>query len=184
MKKLALMLALSLCFGITNVANAACPCSHPEPKTTCKTCKPCEKPCKVKCEVCKGCPDLSKCWYDQNQEIYNRLKLTCDQRAKADCLYNKYKPRFDNIKDNIKCEKNKLCCLINSCACKDDIHASMDRIKCLKKDIKAEMKDHCKEFECILDDCQRKQYKQIKKEYKKQVKLYSKANCWCVWSHE
>lgn len=190
MKKSALVLGLFTMVLSAGISFAACPCSMPSNDCSpcaAAPCTSCEKPkddcgcnpCKPKCDVCKGCPDLSECWTTQREKIYQRLKLNCNQLEKARCLDNNYKNKFDNIKDEMKCQKDKLCDLINACACKDDKQMVKDRIKELKKDMKSNIKCYDKDFKCILDKCQMKQYRQIKREYKKQMREYRKAGCWC-----
>ena len=143
----------------------------------------CEKkgcdPCKKGCDVKKVCPDLSKCWEERRQEIYKLLCLNEDQLCKAQRLDCKYKKIFDDLFKELKCKEDKLCSLIDNCACKDEKKDLKEDIKDLKKEIEWQKEEHDSEFMCFLNKCQKKQYKEIIKTCKKSEKERQKANCNC-----
>lgn len=206
MKKLSVTLALLASFvAIPTLANdsfttiskgsqqtAMCPCqkpcgnpcesTNPCQKHNCDCQNECKEPCSPcdnsKCKIDKGCPDVNNCWERQRDEIYCRLKLTNSQLCQVKQVDEKYAQTFNCLINNINDKKQKLCSLGN-CGCSSEKKCLEDEIKSLNNEFKEKFAQYHKEIECILTDCQKKQYRQIKREYNKQIKKNKKTNCSC-----
>ncbi len=197
MKKLVSLLCTMLFMGAL-ASYAACPCNPPapcceKPKPCCETPAPCcETPCP--CPQPKCCDDKSKCdcvpnetvikeescCYPMSQtELFKKVGMDQCQMDKACCLFEKFKCDTAPIKDRLNCEKAKLCEMIKCGASKCEINAQKDKIKCLKKDIKAKWECYEDGLKCLLNKCQLKEYKKIKKEQNKKYKKLFKSNCCC-----
>lgn len=189
MKKLLFLFCTIICFGAI-VAHAEslsmqecdscvmapepCGCAVPV-AATCDTGS--EVTCKMPiCNLCDcgcGCP----CHKLSKDEIYQKLGLTQCQIDQANALYEKYKCDTQTIRDTLKCEKDKLCEMRQSCASK----CAMDSQKAKIKDLKKRLKGYCKNFEkdflCMLTMDQQDCYKKLKKEQKSKCKCKKNECC-------
>lgn len=188
MKKLVLLMALFLGVGS---AFATCPIKQQPCKTPCAQEKPCQKPCDKPCDkpslvkTVEDCMDSSPCkacceeyFHKKYMEMCRKLCLTKAQQCKADELYNCMKTELKPIKDRARCEQEKLCTMIENDACGADIRTQKKCLKETKKEFKETMKNFDKEFRCILDKCQLKEYKKMRRAEKRKMKKFA-DNCPC-----
>lgn len=186
MKKLAITLSaamlcsvMSVCAAPSSVIPVGCPLKA-EP---CKTEKPCD-PC-VKPEPCDNAPVFNACeeiqqwklkYCEKRVCIYNKLKLTQEERVKAKCIDDKY---FDEI------AALKMCCKKESAKLKEmkckkcswkEKHEQKQKVKDLKNDIKDKKKEHNECFMKILNKCQKDEYKKLMDE---KCKKHGEPKCDC-----
>lgn len=168
MKKLAILLC-TITFMGNLAANATCPCKTDTTvdTTNSETAKPCsdvpeEKPC--------------RCRLTQT-ELYKKLCLDQCQIDKASCLFNKYKSEAKEIKEALKCEKNKLCQMIQSCAASCEIKEQKAKIKDLKHALKEKWNCYDEQLKEIFTTQQLKEFKAIKKQEKARCKKFRKNDC-------
>lgn len=180
MKKLAITLAAALIGSMMSVSAqttdrmvpVGCPVKQP-----CPVVEPCEKPCAPVCE----CPEEDLCamkqkFLDERSALYRKLCLSANQITQAKCIDEKYFAEIHPLKEYCKKEKSKLKDMECKKACEADIKAQKSKVKDLKNQIKEKKKAYKEAFMCILNECQKKEYKKMKKEKCKEPK---KAECDC-----
>ena len=129
-----------------------------------------EVTCKMPiCNLC-GCECDCPCFKYTKEDIYKKLCLSQCQIEKANALYEKYKCDTQCIRDSLKSEEDKLCCLKQNCAQKCEIQDQKKKIENLQKTLKCFCKDLEKNFICILSTDQQSCYKKLKQEQKKNCK--------------
>lgn len=183
MKKLLFLLSTILCFTAVNahtqnLAMQECDTCimAPEPSG----CTPVTSLCGINNEITGKIPvcNLSECECPchklTKEELYQKLCLTKCQIDQANALYEKYKCDTQGITDTLKCEKDKLCQLEQSCSSKFIIDAHKKKVKNLKKKLKCFCEKFEKDFLCILTMDQQNHYKEMKKQQKNRCK---KSEC-------
>jgi len=179
MKKLVLFLGLFLGFG---AAFAQCPVKENPCKTPCVKEAPCHKNSITDCAKsapCRAC--CEEYFREKYQHLTRELCLTREQQCKADELYNCLKTELKPIRDRAHACQERLCRMIENGDCNSDIRAQRRAYKETGKEFKETMKHFDKEFRCILDDCQLKKYKKIRRTEGKKMKKFAK-HCPCyLW---
>ncbi len=152
---------MSVCAEPSNYVQIGCPLNQP-----CAKQQPCEPPCAVEDE----CTMKEKFW-TKRAALYKQLCLTEAQCQQAKCIDEKFFTDFYPLKKCYKEEKCKLYQMECSNACSSDIRCQKKKVRALKKQIKEMKKNHKDNFKCILNDCQKKQFRKIKDKKCKEVKV-------------
>ncbi len=139
---------------------------------------PCAQSCPTPCQCTDNDPcEAKKAFMERRCCIYKEICLVESQIKQATCIDEKF---FDEIYPLKIChcqEKCKLEQMECNNACKSDIKCQKEKVRDLKKQIKAKERAHKDAFMCILNDCQKKDYKKICKKMKKEHK--EKKTGWC-----
>lgn len=107
-------------------------------------------------------------WAEDREELYCKLGLTPEQKAKAKALDEQKKIDAEPLLAKFHEEKAKLHQLKVAGACSEEINKQKMKVKDAEKTIKAHMEASRKKFEAILDKCQLAKYQAIRKERKEQ----------------
>lgn len=185
-KKLAITLSTAMLCSVLSVhaaPSSTVPVGCPLKSTPCKTEKPCD-PC-VKPEPCDAAPVFNACeeiqqwkikYCEKRVCIYDKLKLTQEQRVQAKCIDDKYFDEIAALKICCKKEKAKLKDMeCKKCSWKDK-HEQKQKIKDLKTEIKDKKKEHNECFMKILNNCQKDEYKKLMKD---KCKKHCEPKCDC-----
>lgn len=176
MKKLAITLSAALMCSMLNasaetmqrIVPVGCPLKQP-----CPVAQPCEQPAPV-CE--DECAAKKQMFMDKRCALYKKLCLTQNQVTQAKCIDEKFFDEICPLKECYKKEKCKLKDMECKKACEADIRAQKLRVRDLKKQIKAKKNAHKEAFMCLLNECQKKEFKKIKDE---KCKTEKKIDCDC-----
>lgn len=180
-KKLAITLSaamlcsvLSVCAEPSSVVPVGCPLkSQPcqtspcEDKTPCNCGKPdCPKCCDT-APVFNSCAEIQEWktkYFAKRCEIYTKLGLSQEQRVKAKMVDEKFFDEIAPLKMCCKQEKAKL----KEMECKkcswSEKKEQKEKIRDLKSEIKDKKKQHNECFEKLLTQCQKEEYKKLKKD--------------------
>lgn len=122
-------------------------------------------------EKCKkeNCEEQIK---KDREELYCKLSLTDEQKAKAEAIFQKMKDSSTPLIDKLQKEKAKLRGLKNKKACKIRIDEQKLKVKLAKKALKKHVKKSIKEFEAILNKEQLEKFEVIRKEKKEEWKEF------------
>lgn len=107
-------------------------------------------------------------WAEDKEELYYKLGLTPEQKAKAKALDEQKKIDAEPLLAKFHEEKAKLHQLKAARACSEEINKQKMKVKDAEKTIKAHMEASRKKFEAILDKSQLAKYQTIRKERKEQ----------------
>jgi len=116
------------------------------------------------------------------EELYCKLGLTEEQKAKAEELHQKNKTSAEPLMAELHTEKTKLRDLEASKAGPVKIEEQKIKVKSAKKALKAHMEASRKDFEAILNKCQLAKLKTLKEERKEQCKGHKRHHhgaCGC-----
>lgn len=125
-------------------------------------------------------------WAEDKEELYCKLGLTPEQKAKAKALDEKKKMDAEPLLAKFHEEKAKLHQLKATKASSEKINQQKMKVKDAERTIKAHMEASRKKFEAILDQCQLTKYQEIRKERKEQWQKYGyhHHHCGCGCAKE
>lgn len=169
MKKLAITLCalmtcsvMSVCAEtIQKIIPVGCPVKEP-----CAVEKPCAPTCNCSCSQEELAVKRQE-FIDKRCCLYKKLGLSQQQVLQATCVDEKFFEEMHPLKECCKIEKAKLKDMECKKACESDIKAQKEKVRDLQKQIKAKKKAWKESFMCILNECQKKEYKKMLKDKKK-----------------
>lgn len=165
---------MSVCAAPSPVVPVGCPLKEP-----CAT----EKPCPTTCEqpyLEEDMCTIKQRFLDKRCDLYQRLCLSDSQIEQAKCLDEKFFADFYPLKKCYCDEKRKLKEMECNKACDKDIKCQKEKVRDLKKQIKEKKKSYKANFMCILNECQKKKFKKMKKDKCKN----KKDECACENTYE
>lgn len=167
MKKFAIMLSAMILCSIAGIASAnevpvGCPVNKPCPCVKEKPCKDCEGKYEDDCLCGDPCESKSE-YFTKRCDTYKKLGLSQTQTTQARALDEKYFGEIYSLRKCYQDAKRELEKMQCEKACAADIDNQKERVKDLKQQIKDKKKAYYDDFLCILTDCQKKDYKKMKK---------------------
>ena len=150
-----------------------------------KICPKCGKKCTCDCECKKDSCAKCKCCNKKMKKFIEKadcfVGLTPEQKAQAEKIRKSTFDKVAPLKKQICCKKKEIEALRLTRLAQREMDRRIDilekEIKCLKKEVKKEIKKSEKCYKKLLNSEQKKLYKQFKKEWKNCKGCCKKNNC-------
>ena len=112
----------------------------------------------------------------ERENFYKTLDLSCDQKTKAEAFDKKNREKLDPLMAEMRKEKTKLLELKNKNASKVKVWEQKQKLKALKRKMRATMEASKKEFETILTPEQKVKFEEMDAKRKAEMKKFKNGH--------